>query len=197
VLPRGVISLLRRTAAFVLFAAIACWAQRQNPPARAPSPSPDAPPSNSKRQAATGNPRQTAADGEKKKPKKIWTNDELGSVSGPVNVVGEASASSGGVKTSSARPSEARQQMIESYRSQIQQAQEQIDAADKRIAQLKNFKADNTNPSGGINPNQGYNMVPLEEQVRQLEDKKKKLQSKIDEIENDARKNGIEPGELR
>ena len=195
-LPRGVISLLRRTAAFLLFAAIACWAQKQNPPAGTPSPSPDAPPSNSKRQAATGNPRQTAADGEKKKPKKIWTNDELGSVSSPVNVVGEASASSGGVKTSSARPREARQQMIESYRSEIRQAQEQIDAADKRIAQLKNFKADNTNPSGGINPNQGYSMVPLEEQVRQLEDKKK-LQSKIDEIENDARKNGIEPGELR
>jgi uncharacterized protein (UPF0335 family) len=40
-------------------------------------------------------------------------------------------------------------------------------------------------------------MVPVEEQVKQLEDKKKKLQSKIDDIEVEARKNGIDSGDLR
>jgi hypothetical protein len=40
-------------------------------------------------------------------------------------------------------------------------------------------------------------MVPIEDQVRQLEDKKKQAQAKIDDVESDARKNRIEPGELR
>ncbi|HUN61472.1 MAG TPA: hypothetical protein VMU53_05770, partial [Candidatus Sulfotelmatobacter sp.] len=66
-----------------------------------------------------------------------------------------------------------------------------------RIAQLKNFKADNTTPSGGINLHQGYDTVPLEDQVKQLEEKKAKLQANLDDTEAEARKNGIEPGELR
>ena len=68
---------------------------------------------------------------------------------------------------------------------------------DKRIAQLKNFKGENTSPSGGININQGYNMVPVEDQVKQLEEKKKQLEAKIEDTENEARKNGIDPGDLR
>jgi uncharacterized protein (UPF0335 family) len=40
-------------------------------------------------------------------------------------------------------------------------------------------------------------MVPLEDQVKQLEAKKKQLQGQIDDLENEARKNGIDPGKLR
>ena len=86
---------------------------------------------------------------------------------------------------------------IDSYRQQIGELHNQIDAADQRIAQLKNFKGENASPTGGINPNQGYNMVPVEDQIKQLEAKKKKLQGQIDDLENDARKNGIDPGKLR
>jgi hypothetical protein len=144
---------------------------------------------------------------EAKKPKKVWTNDELGSVKGAVSVVGDTSSAAGESSTKKAADpldtaatqgdKEARQKQVEAYRGQIRQLQAQIDAADKRIAQLRNFKGENTGPAGGINPNQGYNMVPIEDQVRQLEDKKKQAQAKIDDVESDARKNGIEPGELR
>lgn len=142
-----------------------------------------------------------------KKPKKVWTNDELGSVKGAVSVVGDGSSSAGEATAKKAADpldatatpgnKDARQKQVEAYRGQIRQLQGQIEAADKRIAQLRNFKGENTSPAGGINPNQGYNMVPIEDQVRQLEDKKKQAQAKIDEVESDARKNGIEPGELR
>jgi len=37
----------------------------------------------------------------------------------------------------------------------------------------------------------------LEDQVKQLEAKKKQLQGKIDDLENEARKSGIDPGKLR
>ena len=102
----------------------------------------------------------------------------------------EEAAASGGA-------GDARQMQIEKYRDQIQDLQAQIDADDKRIAQLKNFKGENASPSGGINPNQGYNMVPVEDQVKQLEEKKKHLQAEIENVENEARKNGIDPGDLR
>jgi hypothetical protein len=154
--------------------------------------------------ATAGKPSSTT---DAKKPKKVWTNDELGSVKGAVSVVGDSNSAAG--ETSAKKPAdsldaaappenkEARQKQVEAYRGQIRQLQAQIDAADKRIAQLRNFKGENASPAGGINPNQGYNMVPIEDQVRQLEDKKKQAQAKIDDVESDARKNGIEPGELR
>ncbi len=142
-------------------------------------------------------PDNTAA---KKKPKKVWTNDEIGSVKGGVSVVGDGNSSSNSGtshSSSTGTTNGARQQQIENYRNQIQGYKDQIDAIDKRIAQLKNFKAEDTTPSGGININQGYDMVPLEDQVKQLEAKKKGLQAKIDDTEVEARKNGIDPGDLR
>ncbi|HTZ47302.1 MAG TPA: hypothetical protein VMH20_06905 [Verrucomicrobiae bacterium] len=136
---------------------------------------------------------------EKKKPKKVWTNDEIGSVKSTVSVVGNETASptSAPAKPSSTDAGQARQQLVDSFRERIRNYQSQIDAIDQRIAQLKNFKADNTSPSGGININHGYDMVPLEDQVKQLEEQKKKLQGKLDDTEAEARKNGIAPGELR
>ena len=40
-------------------------------------------------------------------------------------------------------------------------------------------------------------MVPLDEQEKQLEAKKKQLLAAIEDLENQAKKEGIEPGELR
>jgi DNA repair exonuclease SbcCD ATPase subunit len=151
--------------------------------------------------APTSKPAQPPATAEKKKPKKVWTNDDLGSVKGKVSVVGEQSNSDDeqdGVKSYQAQQKEdVRQQQISMYRDQIQQLQGQIEATEQRINQLKNFKGENTSPNGGINPSHGYNMVPLADQVKQLEDRKKQLQAKIQDIETDAKKNGIEPGDLR
>jgi TolA-binding protein len=183
---------------FLLFVSLApCKAQKQDAPSGTASTKTD----------STGTATTQKSTGDGKKPKKVWTNDELGSVKGAVSVVGDGNATGGeaGAKKSSdsvdgpvpQENKDARQKQVEAYREQIRQLQAQIDAADKRIAQLRNFKGENTSPAGGINPNQGYNMVPIEDQVRQLEDKKKQVQAKIDDVESGARKNGIEPGELR
>ena len=140
---------------------------------------------------------------DKKKPKKVWTNDELKSVKSGVSVVGEAN------KSTTTRHGHARkddedndnpsphQQQVEEYRSQIRELRDRIEAVEKRVAQLKDFKAENTSASGGIDLHQKYNMEPVADQVKQLEDAKKKLQEQIEDIENEARKSGIEPGELR
>lgn len=174
-------------------AAVPCLAQSQDPNAGTSSPS---------KPAAPAAEAQSATSPDKKPPKKVWTNEDMGSVHGTISVVGgeKPSPSTHTDRVSpqdSGRPNDLHQQQIDKYRNQIQQIEAQIESIDKRIAQLRNFKAEDASPSGGINPNQGYNMVPLEDQVKQLEEKKKQLQAKIEDIENEARKNGIDPGDLR
>lgn len=139
---------------------------------------------------------------DKKKPKKIWTNDEIKSAKSGVSVVGDTHKSGARYTYTQEDDGEndkedLHKQHVEECRSQIRDLRDRIEAVDKRIAQLKDFKAENSSASGGINMHQRYNMVPLAEQVKQLEDAKKQLQAQIEDIENEARKNGIEPGELR
>ena len=145
-------------------------------------------------------PAVQAAD--KKKPKKVWTNDEIKSVKNGVSVVGDTNKNS--ARHSFVREDDqenenqdVHKQQVEKCRNQIRELRDRIDAVDKRLAQLKDFKADNTSASGGIKMHQGYNMVPLADQVKQLEDAKKQLQAQIEDIENEARKTGIAPGALR
>jgi hypothetical protein len=177
----------------ILLAGIPCLAQAQDSSGSAPAAAKPAP------AAAPTAKATTPPVAEKKKPKKVWTNDSVSAIPRGVSVVGEGnqSGASAAPQKDLSGAEDARQKQIAGYRDQIRQMQAQIDAADKRIAQLKNFKGENTSPSGGINMNQGYNMVPLEDQVKQLEDKKKQLQAKIEDVENEARKNGFDSGDLR
>jgi DNA repair exonuclease SbcCD ATPase subunit len=171
----------------LLVAALPSLAQSPDPNSNAKANPPD-----------SSTPANPAA--EKKKPKKVWTNDEIAKVSGGVSVVGDANASANDSKKKpdeTKAPEEARQRQIDNYRKQLNQIQAQIADIDRRISQLKNFKGENTSPSGGININQGYNMVPIDDQVKQLETKKKELQSKMDDVESDARKNGIDSDDRR
>lgn len=194
---------LLSAAIFYFSAAVVCNAQSSSTGSQSQSDSSKQ--STQPSAASSSAPASPATDQDKektkKKPKKVWTNDELSTVSGGISVVGDSSASSS--TSTSRKPIQSnssgteKEQRIAAYRDQIQQLRDQIDEADKKINDLRNFKADNTSPTGGLNMNKGYNMVPLEEQIKQLEDQKKKLQAKIEAVEDDARKNGIEAGQLR
>jgi hypothetical protein len=134
------------------------------------------------------------------KAKKVWTNNDLGSLKGSVPVVG--GKSQGKRRTEDNEDSEDENsdphgERVREYRDQIDQLNSQITKPDSKIAQLKGFKAENTSAAGGISPSQGYNMVPSEAQVRQQEERKKQLQAQIEDLANQARKEGIDPGELR
>jgi len=69
--------------------------------------------------------------------------------------------------------------------------------ADKQIAKLKDF---NSGEPVGTNQRQlhkGYNSEPVSLQIQALEAKKIAMQAKIDALLDEARKKGIEPGQLR
>lgn len=132
----------------------------------------------------------------KPKSKKVWTNDDMSSVKGEVSVVGDGSSSASQPKSSSTTPRN-ENSVIESFRKQLARLQVQLDATDKRINELQNFKGENSAPSGGIDPRHGYSMTPVADQIKQLEEKKRQIQAAIDDLEDRARKQGIEPGQLR
>jgi hypothetical protein len=155
----------------------------------------------------TSKPAQTPAGNagettDKPKKKKVWTNDEISTVGGPgsISVVGRANdptvAEPNALENSAARAS-AKQRQVAGYRDRLRQLNNQLEATDKQISDLRNFKATNTSASGGINMNHRYSMTPVEEQVRTLEEKKKQLQLQISAVEEQARKEGMEPGQLR
>jgi len=203
----------------ILFSAFTCAAQSTGsgapsssepakPAAQAQPPAPAASQtqtSSSDANAAAPKDQASDKDPTKKKPKKVWTNEEMSTLHGIISVVGnpeQAKAESDSRKwnkdSDSGNGSDLeREKVVANYREQLRQLREQQDDTDKKIADYRNFKADNASPSGGINVRNRYSMTPAEDQIRQLAEKKKQIQAKIDAIEEEARKNGIEPGELR
>jgi chromosome segregation ATPase len=151
--------------------------------------------------AAVGDQDKDKQDKTKKKAKKVWTNDEISTVSGGISVVGDSSASApasgNSAQARAGEDSSEKDKLAAHYRDQLQELRAQLDAADKKISDTRNFKADNTSSSGGINISKAYSMTPMEDQIKQLEEKKKQIQARIDDLENEARKNGISAGQLR
>jgi hypothetical protein len=139
----------------------------------------------------------------KTKSKKVWTNEEISGVGGDgaISVVGKAGGAGSNAPSDNFQKittgSSARDQQAAVYRDRIHKLNIQLETINRKIAELRNFKAENSSPSGGINMHQRYDMTPVEEQVKELEEKKKHLQGQIEAVEDQARKNGFEPGQLR
>jgi hypothetical protein len=154
----------------------------------APSQATGAPQSSSQAQGETKPP-------DSKQPKKTWTNDNLSDAKGAVSVVGDSKAASKS-KAHPAKPADA--QYIASVRKQLEKLNAQMSEADKQIADLTNFsKGEPSTSASGIKLSKGYNREPIEVQIRALQEKKKDLQSKMDALLDEARKRGVEPGQLR
>jgi ribosomal protein L18 len=153
---------------------------------QSPSPAPAASPTNAPAQGAT------AADA--KKTKKVWTNDDVNGLSGPVSVVGNSKTpgKTGGAGT------KADPQYIANTRKELAKLQSQMDDTNKQLADLTDFSAGKAAAtSSGYQINKGYNREPVDQQITGLQAKKKELQGKIDALVDEARKKGVEPGDLR
>jgi hypothetical protein len=137
--------------------------------------------------------KTAATPADPKKTKKVWTNDDVGGLSGPVSVVGNSK--NPGKSGSSGK---ADGQYIANARKELAKLQSQMDDTNKQLADLTSFsegKAAAT--SSGYQINKGYNREPVDQQITGLQAKKKELQGKIDALVDEARKKGVEPGDLR
>jgi uncharacterized protein YukE len=150
----------------------------------------------------------------KPKPKKVWTNDNVGEAGGTISVVGSASSNkspagpSAGVGAGSAKARPAGTsaaakpavdpKIVAALRDQLQKLQAQLSNVDRQLADLKAASRGESKNTGGVRQDTwSYDSSSMEEQIQHLQDKKKKIETTIDQLFDAARKSGIEPGDLR
>jgi hypothetical protein len=135
----------------------------------------------------------TVASAAGDKPKKVWTNEEVTGISSTISVVGDAHNS----KTKNSVKTPADPQYAANVRKELQKLQGQMADADKELASLKNFSEGEPVATADREFHKSYNSQPIDQQITNLQIKKKDLQSKIDALLDEARKKGVEPGQLR
>jgi hypothetical protein len=153
-------------------------------------------------QAQTPPPSTTqapASNSTKPKPKKVWTNENLGDAGGTISVVGDPRSSS---KAASNKPPADNKaidpKLLRSLREQLQRLRAQLAVVDQQLSDLKDFGKGDSKHAGGLSQNTwNYNSSSVEEQIQQLKDKRTKIQTAIDSLLDAARAAGIEPGQLR
>lgn len=134
----------------------------------------------------------SAAPADSPKPKKVYTNDDINGKNG-VSVVGDErnrAYTPGTAK--SADPA-----IAAKLKANLQKLQAQLDDLDKQLAALQDFQKGEANSRSGYPINKGYGRVPVDQQITALEEKKKKIETQIDAIHEEARKKGVQPGQLR
>ncbi len=87
--------------------------------------------------------------------------------------------------------------MVAALRKQLAAFQAQLSNLDKQIADLKSFSKGEASGANGLEMHKRYSTEPVEDQVRKLEEKRRLLAAKMDAVFDAARKQGIEPGQLR
>jgi len=166
-------------AILTLFATFSAAAQSQGSSAPAP-PAPS---------------QDSATPAEMKKPKKVWTNENLSGVSGTVSVVGDAK-NAPKPKPAPSKPVDA--QYVASVRNQLAKLHGQVADIDKQLVDLKNFsEGEPSTSASGLKLNKNYEREPIEVQMRALRNDKKDLESKIDALLDEARKKGVDSSQLR
>jgi hypothetical protein len=141
----------------------------------------------------------------KPKPKKVWTDDNLGEAGGTISVVGDPESPSKTAQRPQAKVAPAKSpdetidpRTVAAVRQQLQRLQSNLDQVDQQVAQLKGFSKGDAKNAGGIQKDTWqYNSSSVAEQLRHLQEKKMNLQTAIDNLLDAARRSGIEPGQLR
>jgi hypothetical protein len=137
--------------------------------------------------------QDSASPAATKKPKKVWTNEDLHGAKGGVSVVGDPKNNP---KPASSKPANA--QYVASVRKQLDKLQGEIADIDKQLVDLKNFsEGESSTSASGVQLNKSYQREPIEVQMRALQDRKKDLESKVGALLDEARKKGVESSELR
>lgn len=132
-----------------------------------------------------------------KKTKKVWTNDNLAAAGGTISVVGDArTAARPQSKPVDSKPADPK--LVANLRQQLEKLRAQLAQVDKQLAELKDFSKGESRSSGGLHQDTWqYNSSSVDEQLRNLQTKKNQIQAAIDGVFDDARRRGIEPGQLR
>jgi hypothetical protein len=124
------------------------------------------------------------------KAKKVWTNEDIKSA-GSVSVVGDPRNQ----KYPMTKPPDPA--TITKYRNSLQKLQAQLDDVNKQLRAYQDFADGKPVSEGGADLSHGLKRTPVDQQAAKLQDKKKQLEEQIDAVYEEARKKGIESGQLK
>lgn len=134
-----------------------------------------------------------------KKPKKVWTNDSVQELSGTpgVSVVGGGPAARAAEKSATKPAGYAKEKDPNWYRAQRAPLRAELDRLDKEITKTREFINGGHTAEGKLKVN--VFSVPMNpaDHIAQLEKRKAEVQSKMDALEDLARRNDIPPGAIR
>jgi hypothetical protein len=119
------------------------------------------------------------------KSKKVWTNDDVKNA-GSVSVVGDK----GNQKYTMTKP-------VAKYRNSLHKLQVQLDDVNKQLKLYGDFTEGKPVSENGRDMSHGYSRTPVDQQAAKLREKKKQLEDQIDGLYEEARKKGIESGQLK
>lgn len=128
-----------------------------------------------------------------KKPKRVWTNEDLGESSATAPQPSEEKNSSKAKGT----PKKSTDPYVVSVRQQLQRLQAQLADIDKQITDLTTFSKGETSGNASLQLHRRYSSEPIDAQIGRLQEKKKQLEAKQEALLDDARKKGVDPGQLR
>jgi hypothetical protein len=172
-----------RQHSLLLFLAVAvpafCHAQAPDPAPAASPQTPASPPVGS-----------TTPSAPTDKPKKVWTNDDMKNT-GSVSVVGDKRNQ----QYTMTKPADTA--TIAKYRTNLQKLQTQLDDVNKQLKAFEDVAEGKPVTEGGQDVSHGYSRMPVNQQTARLLDKKKQLTDQIDDLYDEARKKGIESGQLK
>ena len=148
--------------------------------------------------AASGAQQQeSAADtaAKAKKPKKVYGEDDLKSLSGGVSVVGDAKAASDlSALDMPAMTSAGGRDNEKEWRARAQQIHTKMDATDEQIKGLKEDIKKNGASGFDLQSGMKQNVVYINDKnarLQKLENKKKSLEQALDQLQDEARKAGV------
>lgn len=142
-----------------------------------------------------------------KKPKKIWTNEDLEELRNrlPLSSFGAAPATAGGeggaaTATGAAaeekKPDEATLR-LERIQKQLATLREELAKVDEQLRSLRAPRASGRTTGQGLAFNEVPGGLTTESQIEVLEARRRSLLRQIEELEDEARRSGYAPGAIR
>ena len=142
------------------------------------------------------------------KAKKVWTNDDLeelrtrvplsdfGAAAGPASAPA-AETKAGGEPKPGETPAYAKDKDPAYYKQRATALRAELDRIDSEIRRLRSFKSNPSSGTGGLALGQDNLSLTPENQIQQLEARRRQVEKELDDLDAEARRTGFPPGTVR
>jgi chromosome segregation ATPase len=162
-------------------------------------------------QQTTPPPQQDDSSKKQDKEKKVWTNDDLKRLPDTVNVAGQPAATSSAAEQNAATPenpntaspnaakqsSGPAQDAATEYLKQIAPLRQELADIDQRLNIIRQGEKNGAGASDAVSLTNVPTGVDTQGEIEVLQKRRAQIAADIDNLETEAQRNGIPPGDLR